>query len=214
MSLRLKASQQAIRGALARHRRAEVYHWTPAELLPSVLERGLLCRDQLAAQGIAFHPHSYGRAGKAEDFAGHVCVSFFPQKGMMRSESGPPALIVLPSTVIAAEGAFYCPENTARNEDDFDELKSRTEVEHLEELFEGPDEWRLIDWQAEVWIPEGIPTEEFRAVYFRNEGDRDDAVGACAAASAALARPIPFGVGKGWHFPEPPAADELEGIEF
>ena len=214
MPLRLKANQQAIREALARHRRGEVYHWTPAEQLPSVLQHGLLCRNQLDARGIGYRPHSYGRLGKAEEFAGHVCVSFFPQKGMMRSESGPPALIVLPGRVIAAEGAFYCPGNTARNEDDFDDLRLRTEVEHLEELFEGGDEWRLIDWQAEVWIPDGIPIDEFQAVYFRNEGDRDQAVRACAAVAAMLPRTIPFGVGKGWHFPEPPTADELEDITF
>lgn len=180
-----------------------MYHWTPARRLPSVLTHGILCRRELDARGIPYDPHSYGRAGKELDFAGHVCVSFHPHKGMMKgdTESGPPAVILMSSELVVTEGTFYCPENTAKSEYTFDALCGWTSVQHLDELFEGPTEWRLRDWQAEVWIPYGIPVEQFLRVWFRNKEERDQAVEACG--NIDLPMTLPFGVGPSWGFPSP-----------
>lgn len=142
MALVSKPNAQQFRDALRRHGRREVFHWTPMSSLPSVLEHGILCRRDLDARNISYEPHGYGRAGKENDFAGHVCVSFYPHKGMMKSETGALAVIVMSSEVVITEGAFYCPQNTARSAYEFDELVSQSSIEHLEELFEGPDEWR------------------------------------------------------------------------
>ncbi len=203
--MQLKANAQEFQVALRRHNRGEVYHWTPARRLLSVLERGILCRRELDRGGIDYDPHSYGGYGKEDDFAGHVCVSFFPHKGMMRNEAGPPAIIELSSRVVIAEGAFYCPENTAKSEYDYETSSARTEVEHLEELFEGPDEWRLIDWQAEVWIPDGIPVREFRRVLFRNADELSETFRACDGIELDRNDNLPFVVGEAWQFPSPPA---------
>ena len=42
MVLTFKADAAEFRAVLARHRRPEVYHWTPAVNLPWVLEHGIL----------------------------------------------------------------------------------------------------------------------------------------------------------------------------
>ena len=194
----LKPNSAEFRAALQRHKRPEVFHWTPATRLPSVLEHGILCRRELEARHIAYDPHGYGRSGKENDFVGHVCVSFYPQRGMMRGESGPPAVIVMTSAVVIIEGTFYCPENTAKAECEFDELVTHTSVEHLDELFEGPAEWKLRDWQAEVWIPNGLPVRVFSEVWFRNEAERDNAVAACAGLAATLPRTLRFMLARPW----------------
>ena len=201
--MRLKANEGDFRAALARHQRREVYHWTPAARLPSVLTHGILCRRELDRRGIAYDGHSYGTAGKDKEFEGHVCVSFYPHKGMMKQATGAPAIIVMSSIVVAAEGAFYCPENTAKNEYEFTEISSHTQVEHLDELFAAPDAWELVDWQAEVWIPEGIPVDRFSHVLFRTTEEREAAVAACAPIAASLPRDIGFVVGT-WQFPAAP----------
>lgn len=123
-------------------------------------EHGILCRRELENRGIAYDPHGYGRAGKENDFAGHVCVSFLPSWGMMRRETGPAAVIEMPATIAAVEGAFYCPDNTARNDYEFSEVSTWTGVDRFEALFAGPAEWRPINLQSEIWIPDGIPYRE------------------------------------------------------
>jgi hypothetical protein len=158
---------------------------------------------------IAYDPHSYGAIGKELDFQGHVCVSFHPHKGMMKNESGPTALIEIPSRIVALEGAFYSPENTAKSEYDFDEVSQRTALEDLDSLFEGPDVWRLVDWQAEVWIPDGIPVAEFERVLFRNREDLDEALEASRGIELDRDSNLTFAVGKPWMFPTPAVAAEV-----
>jgi hypothetical protein len=198
-TLKTRASQ--FRSALARHQRTEAFHWTPASQIPSILEHGILCRSKMDEQGISFTLHGYGRAGKENDFDGHVCVSFHPQKGMMRSETGALAVIVLDTDVVIIEGAFYCPQNTAKSEYEFDELVRRTSADHLDELFEGPNERRLVDWQAEVWIPDCIPVDYFREIWFRNKAERDATVNACSNIASRLPKTLHFRVGPTWAFP-------------
>ena len=101
----------------------------------SVIQNGILCRRELEAQGIAYDPHGYGRDGKEQDFAGHVCVSFYPQKGMMRFEPGPLMVIQMKSEVAITEGAFYSPQNTAKSEYEFSDLVNCTSVGDLDALF-------------------------------------------------------------------------------
>lgn len=207
----------AIRDALRRHRRKEVCHWTPAAKLPSVLKHGILCRRELDARGIDYEPHGYGRAGKEDEFAGHVCVSFLPSWGMMRRESGASAVIEMTSVVAAMKGAFYCPDNTARNDYEFDEVRTWTDIEHFEALFAGPTEWGLSNLQAEIWIPDGIPVEAFRNVYFRSDEDLEAALRACEPLAADLPRYLNFQVQK-TKFPDPdyvaPGDLEWEDVPF
>lgn len=211
MTLQLKANSDAIREALRRHGRYEVFHWTPAARLPSVLEHGLLCRRELEARGIAYDPHGYGRAGKEEDFAAFVCVSFLPSWGMMRRETGPLAVIEMPSSIVAIDRSFYCPDNTARNDYEFEEVSLWTEMEHFEALFAGPNDWGLSNLQAEVWVPDGIPVDFFRTVYFRSEEDLQEALRACEPMASNLPRELNFRVKK-THFPDPEyeKPDELD----
>jgi hypothetical protein len=197
----LKTNAKQFRLVLTRHGRTQVFHWTPASQLPSILEHGVLCRAELESRGIPYIEHGYGRTGKEVDFARHVCVSFHPQKGMMKSETGVLAVIVIESEVVIIEGSFYCPQNTAKSEYEFDELMNNSTIDHLDELFEGPNEWRLIDWQAEVWIPDGIAVDHFREIWFRNKDERDEAVNACSGIAADLPRTLRFAVGPKWAFP-------------
>lgn len=205
----MKSSADEFRQCLLRHRRPEVYHWTPACRLPSVLVHGLLCRRELDSRGIAYDPHSYGALGKEQDFSGHVCVSFYPQKGMMRTETGAPAILVMKSDIVAAEGTFYCPNNTARSEYVFDEISRRTAVEDLDDLFQGPTEWALRDWQAEVWIPVAVPASNISRVLFRNSQELNAALTACLPVAHQLTHTITFSVDIR-HFPTPQPAATTE----
>src|SRR3954447_25015130 len=100
MVVRLSQEAPAIRQVLARHRRSSFVHWTSAAAIRSVMENGLLCRRELEARGIEYSPHGYGRAGKEDDFAGHVCLGFLPHWGMMRSETGPSAILDINADVV------------------------------------------------------------------------------------------------------------------
>jgi len=117
---------------------------------------------------------------------------------MMKAETGAPAVIVITSAVVVIDGTFYCPENTAKSEYEFAELVSHTSVEHLDELFEGSTEWKLRDWQKEVWIPDGIPVRAFSEVWFRGEAERDEAVVSCSEVAASLPRNIRFRLAPSW----------------
>jgi ssDNA thymidine ADP-ribosyltransferase DarT-like protein len=197
----LKTNAEQFRSALARHGRREVFHWTPASQLVSILQHGILSRCELERRGIPYIKHGYGRAGKEQDFADHVCVSFYPQKGMMKSETGALAVFVMDSEIVITEGSFYCPQNTAKSEYEFDELVNCSSVDHLDGLFKGPNEWDLIDWQAEVWIPDCIDVNYVRKVWFRNKAERDQAVDACSDIASSLPNTLRFGVGPTWAFP-------------
>ncbi len=214
--MQFKGDADEIEQSLRRRGRHVVYHWTPLSALPSVLTHGILCRDELERRGIAFVGHGYGGYGKEEDFAGHVCVSFHPQKGMMRSETGPTVLIELPCRVVAAEGAFYCPENTAKSEYDFLSASQRTGLEHLDELFEGPGARRLVDWQAEVWVPYGVPVSQFGRVLFRDKEVVTMAMASCRGIELDRETDLTFAVGTSWMFPTPPPpeADDWEDLTF
>jgi hypothetical protein len=203
MTVVWKQNLADFRACLARHQRREVYHWTPASALPSILEHGILCRRELEARNIVYVPHSYGTYGKDEEFAGHVCVSFQPQKGMMRAETGPVAVIEMRSILVAMEGTFYSPVNSARNDYDFSDLSTRTSAEDLDALFQSPTSWWLIDWQAEVWLPVSVPPDRIVAVNFRNMDDLAASASACQAVVEALPRSIDFKIGKSWVFPSP-----------
>jgi hypothetical protein len=119
---------------------------------------------------------------------------------MMRAETGPTAVIVMSSQIVITEGTFYCPENTAKAVYEFDELVNNTTVDYLDNLFVGPTDFGLKDWQAEVWIPDGILPTEFTQIWFRNEAERDTAVEACAGFAANLPKPIQFGFSHWFRF--------------
>lgn len=197
MALLLKADRDTLRQALKRHRRFEVFHWTLASQLPSILEHGLLCRRELEARRVAYEPHGYGRAGKDKEFADFICLSFLPHWGMMGRASGPVAVIELTSDVLTIEGTFYCPGNTARNDYNFDEVETWTKPEDLEDLFTGPDDFELVDRQAEVWVPDRIPVGAMKTVCFRNEADQDNALRACEEVAAKLTKDLAFQVKPG-----------------
>lgn len=201
MARPLKPDAEAFRAALlGRNRHGPVYHWTGLSNIRSILEHGILCRHRLREKGIAFSEHGYGRAGKDLQFDHYVCVSLYPQKGMMRRETGPLALLEVQPALLYVDRAFYCPGNSARNEYDFDELVAKTELVHLEELFEGPGEWRLKDWQAEIWVPEFIAAGDIIRISFATDAIRQRAAEMCE--DVALAKDVIFAVQQR-HFPEP-----------
>src|ERR1700686_3568085 len=98
-----------------RGRHKPPFHWTPLSNLPGVLQHGILSRNHLEKLGLPFIKHGYGTAGKEAQFGGFVCISFQPQKGMMRRETEPQALLEVRPELIYVEGAFYCPGNSAKN---------------------------------------------------------------------------------------------------
>lgn len=207
-----KADGSAIVAALRRHTRSLLYHWSPTAAVPSVLQHGLLPRRELDARGIPYAPHGYGRAGKEVEFAGHVGLTFMPHWGMMRGESGPTAIFEIDASVVAIDGAFYCPDNTARNEYEFSDVSTWTTPAHLDDLFTGPTDWGLVSYQAEVWVPE-IPVEYIRTVHFRSVEDRDEVLTQVASIAAGLPRKMYFAVTPS-KFPEPQPIIDLDDLPF
>lgn len=212
MVARLKADVDKIRDVLLRHGRKTFVHWTPASAVPSILEHGVLCRRELEARGISYEPHGYGRMGKEDDFAGHVCLGFLPHWGMMSRAAGPSAVLEVRASVLTREGTFFCPDNTARNDFDFAEVSSWTSAQHLDDLFAGPTEWKSANYQAEIWVPDGIAPDDIRAVSFRSEGDRDAVITAMGSLADTLPQTVYFLV-KPSQFPEARPATELEEDE-
>lgn len=209
----LKSDAPVILAGLRRHNRTALYHWAQAMAVPSVLQHGLLPRRDLDSRGIAYDPHGYGRAGKEEDFAGHVCLAFMPHWGMMRRESGPTAIFKIDASIVAVDGAFFCPENTARNEYDFSEVSTWTTATHLDDLFTGPTDWDLVSYQSEVWVPE-VPVDYIRSVIFRTVEDRDAVLADLGSVATALTHKMYFAVIPS-KFPDPqPVIDLDEGLPF
>ncbi|MBA2633780.1 MAG: DUF4433 domain-containing protein [Chloroflexi bacterium] len=213
MVTRLTADADKIRTVLIRHGRRTFVHWTPASAVPSILEHGLLCRRELEARGLPYEPHGYGRAGKEDDFAGHVCLGFLPHWGMMRHETGPSAVLDIRASVVTTEGTFYCPDNTARNDYDFAEVSSWTSAQHLDDLFEGPTDYKSANYQAEIWVPDGIAVDDIPTVWFRSEEDRDAVVTAMGPLADSLPQTVEFGVRRST-FPEslPVATVDEDGL--
>jgi hypothetical protein len=209
----MKTDASTIAAALRRHRRSSLFHWSPTSAVPSVLEHGLLPRRELDARGIAYAPHGYGRVGKEVDFAGHVVASFMPQWGMMRGESGPMAIFEIDAAIASIEGAFYCPENTARNDYEFTEVSTWTTATHLDDLFVGPADWEVVSYQAEIWVPE-IPVGYIKTVHFRSEGDRDEVLEKVGHIAASLPGKLYFAVTPS-KFPEPqPLGNPSDELPF
>ena len=119
-----------------------------------------------------------------QHFAGHVCISFYPQLGMMRRQNEPQALLVLPTDLVCVAGTFFVPANSARAEFSFDECCQWTTVDDLEDLFEAADSHRLKDWQAEVWVPDGVASADISKVKFVSMKVAKDAVAACEGIEA------------------------------
>lgn len=208
MARPLKADSAEFAAALRRHgRQKPAFHWTPLSNLRGILQRGILCRSRLQTLGLKYTRHGYGTAGKEAQFGEYVCISLYPQKGMMQRATEPQALFEVRPELIYVEGVFYCPGNSAKNEYQFDDLVQKTTVADLDELFEGPNEWRLKDWQAEIWVPGYIAAGDIVRVNFANERIRDQAVDLCKDITGSLPKDFEFAVGADWHFPEPP---ELE----
>jgi hypothetical protein len=208
----MKADAPAVLAGLRRHTRHVLYHWTPTSAVASVLQHGLLPRRELDARGIAYDPHGYGRAGKEDDFAGHVCLAFMPHWGMLSRASGPPAIIEIDASIVAIDGAFYSPDNTARNEYEFSEVSAWTTAAHLDDLFTGPTDWGLVSYQSEVWVP-AVPVEYIRMVHFRSEADRDEVLALLGSLATALPRKMYFAVTPS-KFPEPQPIIELDDLPF
>jgi hypothetical protein len=166
------------------------FHWTPLRSLGSVLKHGIRPRARLDESGIAYEPHSYGIPRKVYEFRHHVAISIHPQKGMMwRADD--PVLLALDPRALALEGAFYAPENTASAHVEFAAIRLLTAAAYLDALFREPGSRELIDWQAEVWIPGGVPADLIRAVFLVNENPIE-AVRVAIAAMDVPRRPDVF----------------------
>lgn len=156
------------------------FHWTPLRSVGSVLKHGIRPRARLEQSGIAYVPHSYGIPRKVYEFRHHVAISIHPQKGMMwRAED--PVLLALDPRALALEGAFYAPENTSSAGMEFAAIRWLTAAAHLDALFREPGSRELINWQAEVWIPDGVPADLIRAVFIVNDNPSEDVRAAIAA---------------------------------
>jgi hypothetical protein len=217
VAVKFKAQSEAIREELRRRGVGRVYHWTLASQIPSILQHGLVCPRDLQARSIKYETHGYGTVGKDKQFAGFIVLSFLPHWGMMARATGPTAIIEMTSAVLAIDGTFYCPGNSARNDYVFDEVSTWTQLDDLQDLFEGPDGYRVKDIQAEVWIPGTVPVSAFRRVLFRTEGDLNATYAASSHLQGTLPRELVFQI-EARRFP--PAMEEraetidLEDIDF
>jgi len=158
----------AIREAIQAHRIYHAYHWTPLSSLVSILRVGIRPRAFLDRHGIAYEQHGYGQSRKAFELRDFVAVSLYPQRGMANLALEPVVLALDPS-VVAQEGAFYTSGNTAGAAYEFCLFSSWTTADDLHALYEGPDSSKLVNWQAEVWVPGGIDTEHIAGIIVRDQ---------------------------------------------
>ncbi len=158
----------AIREAILAHRINQAFHWTPLANLESVLRHGIRPRAYLERHRIPYEAHGYGFARKAYEYREFVAVSLYPQRGMI-NQASEPVLLVLGYSVIAQEGSFYAPGNTAAARYEFLELARRTGAADLHALFVDETSPTLIDWQSEVWVPGGVDPEFIEKIVVRDE---------------------------------------------
>lgn len=170
----------AFRTAINAHGIDAAFHWTPLECVESILNRGIRPRSFLDSHGIWYERHSYGLWTKEIDFANHVVVSIRPQRGMFW-QTPRAVLLRVDRRIVARNGAFYVPGNSASRWFGFYELSRRTSVDDLHALFQDPTSMDLIDWQAEVWVPTGIGARRIESIHVRDSS-------AAALVSRAVAR--------------------------
>ena len=188
VAVSLKADAPAIIAALRRHGRFLLYHWSPTAAVPSVLQYGLLPRRELDARGIPYSPHGYGRARKEVEFGGHVGLTFMPHWGMMRGEAGPTAIFEIDASVVAIDGAFYCPDNTARNEYEFSDVSTWTTSTHLDDLFDEACSTGALSAIRPKCGSRRFPINYIRTVHFRSVDDRDEVLTEVGPIAAGLPR--------------------------
>lgn len=163
------------------HRIDAVYHWTPIRSLDSIMAVDIRPRAYLDRRGIWYEAHSYGTWQKALDFSGHVAVSLRPQRGMF-SQVHDAVLLCLDRRVLARRGAFYVPGNSASRLHDFSTLQRRTSADDFEALFADPFAREPADWQAEIWVPDGISSRWIQRIIVRDRVAFDAATRAIARA--------------------------------
>lgn len=156
------------RAAILDHFVDAAFHWTPMGSLESVFINGIRPRALLDQRRIPYEAHSYGTFRKDREFSNHAAVSMYPQRGMMWKAEDP-VLLRLDATVLAREGAFYVPGNTAASRFEFAEVSRFTTAQHFENLFIEPGSPTLVDWQAEIWIHGGVPPSDINTVFVRDE---------------------------------------------
>lgn len=174
--------------AAANHGVDSVFHWTPLRSLDSILDAGIRPRAYLERHGIWFEPHSYGSWQKAVDFSNHVAVSLRPQRGMFW-QLREAVLLAIDERVMARNGAFYSPGNSAGRMHDFNALHSLTAADDFEALYADPHATAPVDWQAEIWVPDGISPRRIKTIVVRDAEAFD-------ATRSAIARGITT-----WHSP-------------
>jgi len=174
--------------AAANHETEAVYHWTPIGCLESIMGAGIRPRAYLDRHDIPYERHSYGTLQKAVDFSDHIAVSLRPQRGMFWHVEEA-VLLVLDRRVLARNGAFYVPGNSASRLHDFAALRRRTSVEDFEALFADPHAREPADWQAEIWIPQGISPRRIEKVIVRDLAARAAAIRAIARYPGERSRP-------------------------
>ena len=182
-------SDPRFRVAASNHGVDAIFHWTQIRSLETIMAVGIRPRSYLDRHGIWYEAHSYGSWQKAIHFSSHVAVSLRPQRGMFWKVPDA-VLLVLDRRVLARNGAFYVPGNSASRMHDFAALRRRTSADDLEALYADPWSTEPADWQAEIWVPDGISPRRIEKIIVRDTVAFDAATQAIARVPGERKRPL------------------------
>ena len=149
--------------AIQRRKLATLYHYTPRANLPSILKHGILSRQAMRAKHIEpVHFHYWGHKWKQmEDY---LCLCITPPRGMLKKETMKMVAVTVEPSIIAENGVYFSPLNSAKNEIVLDDILSRDTLDAFEDIFRYPEGLALKNDMVEIVVQGEVPKRFIRSV--------------------------------------------------
>lgn len=168
----------AIAESLKRRRVTKVCHMTLCSRLPNIFRYGgLLSYSERQRFGIdeGDQEHFWGNDGdldKKNALASFVLCAFMPPWWMCQAHNEELALLTLDAeATCCADGALFCPENSAKGAYPVHDILASTGVSSFDECFPNPETYQAL--HAEILVPTRVPITAFRDLIFCDEEARE-----------------------------------------
>ena len=153
----LSADAPQVRQILAQHGITSVLHWSNVSRIASVLERGLLSRNELQLLGVDHTLHGYSSLEKRYAAEPYVGVTFKPTPRTMRAWSPYPVVYEIDLAAASAAGTVFLTSEASPVDVTPDALAKRTGPDALQaSLSAAAMNDRVV---AEAWVRQRIPRQ-------------------------------------------------------
>lgn len=164
--------EAAIRASVARRRIREIYHFTPFDQVPSILEHvGIHPRSVLRARGIPFNDDPLrwsNNPRKAEELIGYVSAGIARAWGMMQYHRDC-VVFGIGARQLWREGTAFLGAWSSRGEiSGVEDVRAREAARCFDEMFDNPNTAFPSPVPGEVLICGSVGLGEVTCVYFRS----------------------------------------------